>query len=723
MLHGEAVGQLAERRVLGHQAGQRGGDIRRQRAVQRGGQQRLGLCTIAPRGECRRIKPAVFLAGGMAQAGIQPCKARAIGVHAHGHQHALTDRRRQAAPIEALARLVHHGRVIEARQLLDQRTAQLQGFGVVVRTRLPAQARQLGREQRAPALAQPRLRRRAGQRVVEEVEPRAGHREQRGPAFGGRLWQPCEQIEVDRHRQLAGLRQREAVAEQPHAVGRRELGEAGGEALPLRRVVVDAVEAAATGIGHQRLVAAAVELELRGLAIEQRGHDLRAARQPHGDLPLLRRQRAVQREAALRQRDLRAPVAAALSHLNEREAGLVGPARRHRGHILARGLRHVVPQVAGGGVGELPLAHVGGQPALEDFRAQPLLQHAQDRATLGVGDVVELIGDLGLVDRAGADRARRRGGVAQHRAVDVAALVQRHLPRRIEVVAGLVLHPRGEGLVEPDLVPRRCGDEVAEPLVRDFVRRGGEDAALRMRTAGLRIEQQRRLGVGDQAPVFHRTVAHAGHGELVELRQGVGHAEVGVVVGQDLARDLQRVARLLALARRGEDAQRHAGGFAGQHIEAADRQRDQIARHRGRRREAVQRRVAVGTLLHLRHVRRHFQRARRAHADLEHRAEGRLVEGGEQGAGVDLFQLRGQHARGLAARLVVDAVQALAAGVHDAGVGDAQRVVAGRNRLAIHGHEAPQRRGLVALDAQRAWALRADERRAIGLQLVRMHGE
>ena len=40
---------------------------------------------------------------------------------------------------------------------------------------------------------------------------------------------------------------------------------------------------------------------------------------------------------------------------------------------------------------------------------------------------------------------------------------------------GLVLHPAGEALVEPQIVPPRHGDEVAEPLVRHLVGFGAED--------------------------------------------------------------------------------------------------------------------------------------------------------------------------------------------------------------------------------------------------------
>jgi hypothetical protein len=42
----------------------------------------------------------------------------------------------------------------------------------------------------------------------------------------------------------------------------------------------------------------------------------------------------------------------------------------------------------------------------------------------------------------------------------------------------LVLHPRGECLVEPDVIPPRGGDEVSEPLMCDLVRDDPKDPLL-----------------------------------------------------------------------------------------------------------------------------------------------------------------------------------------------------------------------------------------------------
>ena len=44
-----------------------------------------------------------------------------------------------------------------------------------------------------------------------------------------------------------------------------------------------------------------------------------------------------------------------------------------------------------------------------------------------------------------------------------------HAPARVELVADARLHPRGEALVEPQVVPPVHGHQVAEPLVGELV--------------------------------------------------------------------------------------------------------------------------------------------------------------------------------------------------------------------------------------------------------------
>src|SRR5207302_3037675 len=106
-----------------------------------------------------------------------------------------------------------------------------------------------------------------------------------------------------------------------------------------------------------------------------------------------------------------------------------------------------------------------------------------------------------------------------HRELLLVVAVEPGLPWRMGMFGGLGLHPAGEPLVEPKIVPPSHGDEVAEPLVRYLVREDDENAALR--AGGMRggIEQQTALEKCDAAPIFHRTAEPAGHSDQVKLGQ------------------------------------------------------------------------------------------------------------------------------------------------------------------------------------------------------------
>ena len=79
-------------------------------------------------------------------------------------------------------------------------------------------------------------------------------------------------------------------------------------------------------------------------------------------------------------------------------------------------------------------------------------------------------------------------GILAHGGLLEAAAVEPALPVGMERFGGLGLHPAGEAFIEPDIVPPRHGDEIAEPLMRHFVGDDAEDAATRLAGAGGGIE-------------------------------------------------------------------------------------------------------------------------------------------------------------------------------------------------------------------------------------------
>jgi hypothetical protein len=65
---------------------------------------------------------------------------------------------------------------------------------------------------------------------------------------------------------------------------------------------------------------------------------------------------------------------------------------------------------------------------------------------------------------------------------------------------------------------------------------------------------------------------------MVELGQRIGHAEVVVVVGQQLLAGLERVLRPARLARSDDDPELGAAGLGRHPLELAGHQRQQVAR-------------------------------------------------------------------------------------------------------------------------------------------------
>ena len=86
-----------------------------------------------------------------------------------------------------------------------------------------------------------------------------------------------------------------------------------------------------------------------------------------------------------------------------------------------------------------------------------------------------------------------------------------------------VAHVLGERLVEPQVVPPRRGDDVAEPLVRHLVRerRGARDP----HAAGDPAGEDQRVAEGHAARVLHRAGVELRHERLVVVAERVADAE------------------------------------------------------------------------------------------------------------------------------------------------------------------------------------------------------
>ena len=281
-------------------------------------------------------------------------------------------------------------------------------------------------------------------------------------------------------------------------------------------------------------------------------------------------------------------------------------------------------------------------------------------------------GKVGARRRGVVDRGANGLGVEQRVEVQRALLGGSELfperPLGGELGHGVRLHQRGEGLVEPNVVPPDHGHQIAEPLVRQLVRHDAIHALARVDRAVLRIDQQRGVAEEDRAGVLHTAGLELRYGDEVELRVGIGHAEPLLIPGHGVYGRLQREAAEGPLPHAGEDAHRHVADEALEHIEAADRQGDEVGGERERHRKVpglvrpelgIERRL-LRVVMGGQGVRDHHLLARRGNGEGEGGLHRRLVEAGKGLARVDGLELGEGLGLAVAGLRQVEAAQVMA---------------------------------------------------------------
>ena len=163
-------------------------------------------------------------------------------------------------------------------------------------------------------------------------------------------------------------------------------------------------------------------------------------------------------------------------------------------------------------------------------------EHVQDPAALGVRQKTvfaeHVLRDLivAVDHRCGVVRAAREAFL-----VAVQTVVE--LVDAVLVPGEQVRVVGGESLVEPKLAPVLAGDEVAEPLVRQFVRHQPLAAPDVFRLAA---EQGRGVECAD-AGVLHASPVEILHGDLVVLGPRIRHADFRLKILHALLRVTERV--------------------------------------------------------------------------------------------------------------------------------------------------------------------------------------
>src|SRR6266480_7010733 len=238
-------------------------------------------------------------------------------------------------------------------------------------------------------------------------------------------------------------------------------------------------------------------------------------------------------------------------------------------------------------------SYVAADAVAENVFAEETFQHSQKTLAFSISDIVKGAVGVGFVRNRLLDGVSCRSCVAFHRdflgdsgAASWIALNipgQPNFPARIEMRGAFAPHPGGETFVQPKIVPPSHSDEIAEPLVRSFMRDDLINALARRSGRFLRVEKKRRFVVSDAAPIFHRATETARNGDLIELRERIANAKVIVVVLEDLRGSLERISAPFGFSLSRNHADLRSGGFRFDKIKLARDEHVQVTRHRWRR--------------------------------------------------------------------------------------------------------------------------------------------
>jgi len=511
-----------------------------------------------------------------------------------------------------------------------------------------------------------------------------------------------EQREVLGAMQLTGLEQCPGVPQQTDALAHVErvgvVDQRTMRALGQRPAVVPAFSR--VGVQPDRVAARALEPDDLRLTIEQHAllADLCAVRpgESHRDLPAdgrLGRRAAAGEEALLPQSH--AAVAQRLGG-HDRRPGLVDVRAERGGDVAARGATERRPQVRRDGVLPGVALDVVTHAAPRHLGPEPGFVHHQQRLALVVGERVGELVQVDVVTDRLAHRPDRRARVELQRLLAGLDLEHRDVELGEGLLRDLVADPRGERLVEPQVVPPPHGDQIAEPHVRHLVREVGDQGASLLGAGGGRVEQQRAVGEGDRPGVLHRPGPELGHRDQVELAVGVRPAEVALERRQDRRRRLGGVGRQVPGAAHRHHPARHRHALDRHGLEWTGGDRQQVARHR---RGALEHHRAPRPLARLAldwRVRDRQVRRRHDQRHLPRDLELGLVPARERATCVDRLEL----GEGVGAAADLEAVEAGGAGVEVVGEVDLEHVGAGGERsLRADDHQ-----------ARRAFAVREPDR-------------
>ncbi len=363
-----------------------------------------------------------------------------------------------------------------------------------------------------------------------------------------------------------------------------------------------------------------------------------------GNGPGLRRQLGAEARIAFLGRD---QLVAVMGDMHDRQALLVDEALHRRQHArILGGVGQSAEEFVGGRITIGVTRHVQAHAFAELVVAQIGGDHCDDLPPLAVGDRIESGIDLAVTGNRLVDRAADLERIGRHGAIGLTDGADADIELGTPFVADTIAHPVGEAFIEPDIVPPGRRHIVAEPLMRQLVR---DDHAEVLLVDGrcIVVERDDLVAIDVSAGVFH-SAGHDGRADLVELRIGEAHIEVGFEVGDDRRRFLQRVGQLVLVGLGGDDADRQRitalrcrRGDAFGDRERADDHGHQIGRKRlGRGEDVLDQAIAGVAMARFGSVRRRRKARLGRQGHREGRLEARLVERRKGRARIYRFELR-----------------------------------------------------------------------------------
>ena len=129
-----------------------------------------------------------------------------------------------------------------------------------------------------------------------------------------------------------------------------------------------------------------------------------------------------------------------------------------------------------------------------------------------------------------------------HRGLAIKKLVP-DAPVRVIMIHDAITEIRGKAFIQPQIFPVRRGDQIAEPLVHDFMGDDFTDSALPGFRCNARIPQQQVLPKRDGPPVLHGAESKVRNGDQIQLGKRIGNAEIFFAECQRIAPEIQAESR------------------------------------------------------------------------------------------------------------------------------------------------------------------------------------